>query len=139
AAHHEHPARGPEARLRVDQLLRDHDVGVVFEDPVATGDARIERSALDVAGHLLRANEEAAERRIVDAGEVAAQTGRDLPARAAEELDGRGLEAALGYAEVEGGHDGGLYQLVRGPRHCSGCPPGRLVGPSDAPRLEEAQ
>ena len=71
--HDEHPARRAEARLRVDQLLRHHDVGVVLEHPVAAGDAGVERAALDVARHLLRAHQQAAERRVVDAGEVAAR------------------------------------------------------------------
>src|SRR5207244_13505768 len=100
----QHPAGGAEARLGVDELVRDDDVRVVLEDPVAAGDARVERAALDVAGHLLRAHEETAEARVVDGGEVAARVGVDLPARAAEELDRRGLEAATRDAEPEDAH-----------------------------------
>src|SRR5262249_54438310 len=104
-------------------------VGVVFEDPVATGDARVERATLDVACHLLRAHEEAANGGGVDAGEIAARTGRDLPAPAAEKPHGGGPQAAP--PESAGGdvHDGGLYQLVRGPRHSSDRPPGWLDRP----------
>src|SRR2546425_11825975 len=107
AAHHQHPARRAEARLRVDQLLRDHDVGLVLEHPVAPGDAGVERAAGNVARHLLRAHEEAAETRVVDRREVAARVGLDLPARAAEELGGRLLEAPLGDAELEDVHPAG--------------------------------
>src|SRR5881628_2286826 len=82
---------------------------LVFEYPVAAGDAGIERAARDVARHLLRAHEETAEPGVVDRREVAARVGLDLPARAAEELDGRLLEAPLGDAELEDVHpaDGG--------------------------------
>src|SRR5207244_11580620 len=93
-----------EARRGVDELLREHPVGVVLEDPVAAGDAGVERAALDVACHLLRANEQAAQTRIVDRRKVAAGVGVDLPTRAAEELDRGGLEAALGDAEPEDVH-----------------------------------
>src|SRR5262249_54294010 len=85
AADDEHPAGGAEARLRVDQLLRHDHVRGSLEHPVAAGDAGIQRAALDVAGHLLRAHEETAEARIVDRREVAARVRRDLPARAAKE------------------------------------------------------
>src|SRR5205807_6083703 len=83
---------------------RDVHGGAVLEHPVAARDAGVERAALDVAGHLLRADEQAAEPAVVDAREVAARVDRDLPARATEELDGRVLEAALGNAELQDVH-----------------------------------
>src|SRR5262249_19157445 len=86
------------------QLLRDDDVGVVLEHPVAPRDPRVERAALDVARHLLRTDQEAAEPGVVDGREVAARVGRDLPPRAAEELDRRRLEAPLRDAELEDVH-----------------------------------
>src|SRR6185369_4106858 len=64
ASDDEHPARRPEARLRVDELVRDVYLRVVLEHPVAAGDTRVEHATLDVTRHLLRADEQAAEVRI---------------------------------------------------------------------------
>jgi hypothetical protein len=51
---------------------------------------------LDVAGHLLRADEHALDLHVVDGGEVAAAAGVDAPACALEESDGGVLQAAFG-------------------------------------------
>ena len=80
------------------------DVGVVLQRPVLAGDAGVEHAVLDVARHLLRAGQHAAQRVVVDAGKVAAVGAGDLPAGLAEELQGGGFEASLGKAECELGH-----------------------------------
>jgi hypothetical protein len=54
---------------------------------------------IDVARHLLRANQHALDLGVVDGGEVGAAVGVDVPAGALEESDGRILQAALGDAE----------------------------------------
>ncbi len=77
------------------------DVGLVFEDPVVAGEAGVEGAVLDVAGHLLGADEHALDLDVVDGGEVGAAVGEDAPAGAFEECDGGVLEAALGDAEFE--------------------------------------
>ena len=111
---------------------RHHDVGVVLEDPVAAGDAGVERAALDVARHLLRAHQQAAERRVVDRwGSSCATAGRDLPAGAAEELDGGGLEAALGMPRCSAVIATVPGRLAR-PRRARRARPGWTVGCASA-------
>ena len=77
------------------------DVGLVLEDPVVAGEAGVEGAVLDVASHLLRADEHALDLDVVDGGEVAAAAGVDAPAGALEESDGGVLQAAFGNAKLQ--------------------------------------
>ena len=54
---------------------------------------------IDVAGHLLRANQHALNLRVVDGREVGAAVGVDVPAGALEERNGGILQTAFGNAE----------------------------------------
>ena len=64
--HGQHPAHRPAADLAEDQLGHFLHVGVVFQNPVVAGQAAVERAVLDVARHLLGADERTLNFRIVD-------------------------------------------------------------------------
>ena len=55
---------------------------------------------IDVAGHLLCANQHALDFAVVDGGKVGASVGIDVPARALEECKGGILQAAFGNSET---------------------------------------
>ena len=111
--HGQHPAHGPAADLAEDQLGHLVDLGVVLQDPVVAGQAAVERAVLDVAGHLLGADQRAVDLRVVDAGVVAAAGEGDLVAGLAEQLAGRLLQAAGGDAEFEDRCRSFLVHLLR--------------------------
>ena len=77
------------------------DVGEVLKHPVVAGETGVEGAVLDVASHLLRANEHALDLVVVDGGEVGAAVCVDLPAGACEESNGCVLQAAFGDAEFQ--------------------------------------
>src|SRR3954470_738340 len=56
---------------------------------------------LDVAGHLLRANEHAFDLRVVDRGEVGTPVCVDVKSGAREQRDGRVLQTAFGNAKAD--------------------------------------
>jgi hypothetical protein len=97
----EHPLDAHVALLGVGERGDALDVGLVFENPVVAGEAGVEGAVLDVASHLLRADEHALDLGVVDGGKVAAAAGVDVPAGAGEESEGGVLEAAFGDAEFE--------------------------------------
>ncbi len=65
------------------------------------GQPGVEHAVLDVARHLLRADQHAFDLGIVDRGKIRAAAGRDVEAGAAEQVDGRVLQAAFGDAEFQ--------------------------------------
>src|SRR5262249_36960564 len=77
------------------------DLGVVFQDPVVAGQAAVERAVLDVARHLLGADERTLDLRVVDGRVVAAAGVGDLVAGLAEQLRRRLLQAARGDAHLQ--------------------------------------
>src|SRR5208283_4439558 len=87
--------------LGVNEALDLTERHVVLDDPVAAGDARVERAVGDVAGHLLRAQDAATERGIVGGRNIGARTDRDPPSGFAHQLERLLLEAALGDAEFQ--------------------------------------
>ena len=103
----QHPADLAEALFRVDEIgdrLEHTGLAVaelVFLDPVLAGQTGIEHAVGHVPRHLLRADEHALDLGIVDRREVGARVDVDVEAGAAEQLDGRLLQRALGDAEFE--------------------------------------
>src|SRR5208282_3262628 len=87
--------------LGVNEALDLTERHVVLDDPVAAGDARVERAVGDVAGHLLRAQDAATERGIVGGRNIGARADRDTPSGFAHQLERLLLEAALGDAEFQ--------------------------------------
>src|SRR5262249_23267740 len=87
--------------LAEDQLGHLDHLGVVLLDPVAPGQPAVERAILDVAGHLLGADQRAVDLRVVDGRVVTAAGEGDLVARLAEQPRRRVLEAARGDAQLE--------------------------------------
>jgi len=75
-------------------------------------DASVEIAGFDVAGHFLRADEEAFDFGVVDRRDVTAGAYGDLPTGAAEEVDGGVLEAAFGDAEFQPSHPVVSWGLV---------------------------
>ena len=76
--HGQHPAHFAEALLGVDEVGDGDDVGFVFLDPVAAGEAGVEDAVFDVARHFLGADEHALDFGIVDGGEIGAAAGGDV-------------------------------------------------------------
>ena len=84
--------------MKLSTWLQRH---VVLDDPVAAGDARVERAVGDIARHLLRAQDTAAQRRVVGGRDVRARADGDAPAGFAHQLERLILEAALRNAEFQ--------------------------------------
>ena len=99
--HGKDPANLAAALLGVDEAGDGFDVEAAFDNPVDAGEAGVEHAVVDVASHLLSANEHALDLGVVDGGEVGAAVGVDVPAGAFEEGDGRVLQAAFGNAEAK--------------------------------------
>ena len=99
--HGQHPAHRPPAHLAEDQLGHLLHLGVVLQDPVVAGQPAVERAVLDVARHLLGADQRALNFRVVDARIVAAAGEGDLVAGLGEQLRRRLLQAACRDAEFE--------------------------------------
>ena len=99
--HGQHPAHFAEALLGVDQVGDGLDLGFALLHPVAAGEAGVQNAVLDVARHLLRADQHAFDLGIVDGREIRAAAGGDVVAGAAEQIDGGVLQAALGNAELQ--------------------------------------
>jgi hypothetical protein len=73
----------------------------VLDDPVLASHASVERTVGDVARHLLRAHQSAADLGVVDRRKIAAVAAGDLPASLAKQLDRRLLEASLRKAQLQ--------------------------------------
>ena len=99
--HGEHPSHFAEALLGVDQVGDRLDLGFALLDPIASGQSGVEDAVVDIASHLLRADQHAFDLRIVDGREVGAAAGGDVEAGPAEQIDGRVLQTALGNAEPQ--------------------------------------
>jgi hypothetical protein len=99
--HGQHPADRPLADLAEDQLRQLDDLRIVLQHPVVAGQAAVERAVLDVARHLLGADQRAVDVRVVDGRVVAAAGVGDLVAGLAEQLAGRLLQTARRDAKFE--------------------------------------
>ena len=99
--HGEHPAHLAAALLGVGERGDAGHVEAALDHPVDAGEAGVENAVIDVARHLLRANQHALDLGVVDGGKVGAAVGVDVPAGALEERDGRVLQAAFGNAETK--------------------------------------
>ena len=99
--HREDPADLTAGLLGVGEGGDAGDVEAALDDPVDAGEAGVEDAVVDVAGHLLSADEHALDLFVVDGGEVGAAVGVDVPAGALEEGDGGILERAFGDAETD--------------------------------------
>ena len=99
--HAEHPADRPAADLREDQFGHLMHVGPVLHDPVVAGQPGVEHAVLDVAGHLLGADQQALDLVVVDGRIVAPRAEGDLVAGAAKQFGRRLLQAAGGDSEFE--------------------------------------
>ena len=97
----EHPAHLAAALLGIGERGDAGDVEAALDHPVDAGEAGVEHAVIDVARHLLRANQHALDLGVVDGGKVGAAVGVDVPAGALEESDGCILQAAFGDAESE--------------------------------------
>ena len=97
----EHPAHFAAALLGVGEGGDAGDIEAALDDPVNAGEAGVEHAVIDVARHLLRADEHALDLAVVDGGKVGAAVGVDVPAGALEESDGGVLQAAFGDAETK--------------------------------------
>ena len=97
----QHPAHLAAALLGIGEGGDAGDVEAALDNPVDAGESRVEHAVIDVAGHLLGANQHALDLGIVDRWKVGAAVGVDVPAGAFEQSDGRILQAALGDAESE--------------------------------------
>ena len=97
----QHPAHLAAALLGVGERGDAGDIEAALDDPVDAGEAGVENAVIDVAGHLLGADQHALDLGVVDGGKVGAAVGVDVPAGALEESDGGILQAAFGNAESE--------------------------------------
>ena len=97
--HGQYPAHFAPALLGISERGDAGHVKPAFNYPVDAGESRIEDAMIDIARHLLRANQHAFDLAIVDGWEIRPAIGVDVPARALEESDCRILKAALGNAE----------------------------------------
>ena len=84
--HAEHPADRPAADLGEDQLGHLVDVGPGLHDPVVAGQSGVEHAVLDIAGHLLGADQQALDLVVVDRGVIAPRAEGDLVAGPAEQF-----------------------------------------------------
>ena len=92
----QHPTQGLAADFAVNEFGDFHDVGAIFDDPVMAGEAAVKQAFLDVAGHLLGADEHAFDFLVVDGRVVGAGLDVDFVAGAAEHIDGGFFQAAFG-------------------------------------------
>ncbi len=99
--HGEHPTDFAAALLGIRERGDAVHVETTFDDPVDAGETGVEDTVIDVAGHLLCANEHALDFGVVDGGKVRAAVGVDVPTGALEEGDGCFLQAAFGDAETK--------------------------------------
>src|SRR5271165_1440920 len=97
--HAKNPARLVYGGAAVDEVADLDDVRPVLLDPVEAREAAVEEPVLDVAAHLLRADETAVQLRIVYGRPVGARIARDLPPRLREKAARGVLQAALGQAQ----------------------------------------
>ena len=97
--HGEYPADLAPALLGIGQRGHAGDVEAALDYPIDAGESGIEHAVIDVARHLLRANEHALDVDVVDRRKVGAAVGVDVPSCALEERDGRILQAAFGNSE----------------------------------------
>ena len=99
--HRQHPAHLAAALLGIGQRGDAGDIEAALDHPVDAGQAGVEHAVIDVARHLLRANQHALNLAVVDGGKVGAAIGVDVPSGALEERNGRILQAAFGNAESQ--------------------------------------
>ena len=96
-----HPAHRAVIGPRRAQVGDFRHVEVVLQDPVEAGDGAVDDALADVAGHLLRPDQDALDLRVVDVGVVGAAGDAQVVAGAYEQLLRGFLQAAFGYAEAQ--------------------------------------
>ena len=99
--HCEDPTNLAASLLGVGKRSDAGDIEAALDHPVDAGEAGVEYAVIDVARHLLGADEHALDFGIVDGGKVGAAVGVDVPAGPFEKSDGGILQAAFGDAESE--------------------------------------
>ena len=99
--HGQHPAHLAETLLGIDQVGHGDHVGFVLDHPVVTGQTGVENAVLDVARHLLRADQHALDFGVVDGREVTPARDLDVESGAPEQIDRRVLETAFRNAQLE--------------------------------------
>ena len=99
--HGQHPSHLAETLLGVDQIGHGDDVRIVLNHPVVSRQSGVEDAVLDIARHLLGADQHALDLGVVDRRKVRARVHVDVEPGAGEELNGGVLQRPLGDAELE--------------------------------------
>src|SRR5262249_13574451 len=97
----QYPPDLAEALLGIDQVRHCDHLRLVLLDPIAAGEAGIQNAIFDIAGHLLSPDQHTSDFGVIDPWEIGTAAGGDLKTSAAEQINGRILEASLGNAELE--------------------------------------
>ena len=96
-----HPPDRAQASSRIEEGTNLLHLRVLLQHPVPPGQPHVEDAVLDVARHLLGADQETGKFRVVDRGDVAAGADVDVEAGLAEQVQGGLLQAPLRQADVQ--------------------------------------
>ena len=97
----EDPSDFAAAALGVDQIADGGNFQTAFDDPIETGEAGVDRTVLNVAGHFLCADQETVNLGIGGSGKIGAAVGVGGQSGACEELQSCFLQTAFGDADAE--------------------------------------
>ena len=98
---HEHPAGGPGGGLGIGKVRQHFHVRAVFINPVASGDAAVDETVVDVAADFLGADQEELQIVVIGSRAVAAAGYIDVVAGLAEQFHGGVLQTAFGKCYFE--------------------------------------
>ncbi len=73
----------------------------VFQNPILAGQSGVEDAVLNVARHLLRADQHALDFLIIDGGKIRTRADTDFIARATKKLQRGFLQASFGQSQLQ--------------------------------------